>query len=218
MGFLSAIIGAPARAKFIRSLLVRRVVGVDGVVQAGLHHSLLKRVDAMSFAEVMATPEATLVTIIESLVELSRQGVPMVTAIGRINAYRNGTVMAQAPPGALDDLRSFLVFRVLAEHGTRAPGITPQWFDEFVPEVFERYGVRTNFDTAPALRTKRVPPPVASLPPAIEVEPPTHRYLLSCPDCLAVMSAEFGAKPRILLCPRCAHEFMSNEAFGVRRL
>lgn len=107
-----------------------------------MHHAMLKRVEAMTFAEVMGTPEATLVTIVESLVELSRDGMPLPQAIQRVNALRNASVMVQAPPEVLDDLRSFLVFRVLAEHGTRVPGITPQWFDEFVPEAFERCGVR----------------------------------------------------------------------------
>lgn len=76
-------------------------------------------VDQQSDQDVLGTPEATIVTIVESCIQLRRLGLPESEVLARIEKHRS-MIGSDIMPSPLT-LRSYIRYRVSLEYAHAAP-------------------------------------------------------------------------------------------------
>ena len=106
----------PSKTDLIRSLLKARLRDDPMANMAGVTPDL---VDQQSDQDVLGTPEATIVTIVESYIQLSRLGFPESEILRRIEKHRSMIGSATMPSPLT--LRSYIRYRVSLEYAHSAP-------------------------------------------------------------------------------------------------
>lgn len=103
------------KMSLIRALLVERITSDPEAIRAGFGESDVR---SMSDPQLLASPEATIVTIAQRVYELSAtRRLDEASCIGIVNNERRFAGYADHPPSNLVD---FIVWRVKMEHKTAA--------------------------------------------------------------------------------------------------
>lgn len=111
----------------IRRLLYQRIAAQFNGATAQQRKSVAANLDALTDAQLTSTPEATLVVIVQSLIELRRAGATAEEAIEAVNAFRQASQPGPGRPPGRADVPTFIAYRVLVEHGRSIPGINGEW-------------------------------------------------------------------------------------------
>jgi hypothetical protein len=106
----------PSKTDLIRSLLKARLRDDPMAKMAGVSPDT---VDQQSDEDVLGAPEASIVTIVESYIQLSRLGFPEPEILRRIEKHRS-MIGADTIPSPLT-LRSYIRYRVSLEYAHSAP-------------------------------------------------------------------------------------------------
>src|SRR5438552_317809 len=117
--------GTKTKMDLIRTLLKARLRADQMAQLAGVTPDL---VDQQSDEDVLGTPEATIVTIVESYISLKRLGIPESDILARIEKHRS-MIGAGTLPTPLT-LQSYVRYRVSLEYAHTAPvqRCIPRWF------------------------------------------------------------------------------------------
>src|ERR1700730_5566690 len=106
----------PSKTNIIRSLLKARLRDDPMAKMAGVSPDM---VDQQLDEDVLGAPEASIVTIVESYIQLSRLGFPEPEILSRIEKQRS-MIGADTMPSPLT-LRSYIRYRVSLEYAHSAP-------------------------------------------------------------------------------------------------
>lgn len=209
MGVLSSVLGLPAKARLIRSLVVARGMAYSGSTDSGLQHRLILQVEALSMVELMGMPEATVLTIVETLADLTQRGVPVANAIFQIERHRSTTVRGPGVPEPHHPV-SFIAYRVLLEHGANVPGLTDAWFRRTVLTASQHFAfpIREADLYAPdEIEDAYVGPAPVAPPPAPMVLPAPAAVPPQTPEPAPIETA-------VLSCPFCEHVNLTRASVG----
>ena len=236
MGIFSSVLALPAKLRLIRSLLTTRAVTLDGASEADVQHLFIRQIEGMTTLQLLSTPEATVLTIMESLADLTNQGVPVGNALFQIERARASIAPGRGVPEPHDPV-TYIAYRVVLEHGGDWPGIGDAWYRRTMLAASQHfaYPIReTDLYVPPPARqpdpfprrrqieyvAEAPPPPPLPLPPAqpapLRIWPApapgtaSTRRLVGCPECSRVIMVElmFGA-PTSVHCWHCHHDFVS---------
>jgi len=123
----------PSKMQLIRKLLKARLSSDPTATLAGVTPDL---VDEQSDQDVLGTPEATAVTIVESYIQMRRLGLLESQILARIENHRS-MIGAGAMPSALT-LRAYIRYRVSLEYANRAP-VSDASLDYSIREALDHF-------------------------------------------------------------------------------
>ncbi|GMU22711.1 MAG: hypothetical protein AMXMBFR13_27960 [Phycisphaerae bacterium] len=129
MGLFAKLFGDTAKSDLIRRLLLHRVRNAPGLA------FMEPEIRSFSDFQLLASPEGTIVTIVETWLQLIRQGCSEDDAFARIEAHRSSLGKSGTLPSPLT-LSSYINYRLDLEHdGGGSVGITPGFLDMAIAEA-----------------------------------------------------------------------------------
>tara|TARA_R110001592_G_scaffold47479_2_gene150393 strand:+ start:437 stop:856 length:420 start_codon:yes stop_codon:yes gene_type:complete len=119
MGFLRKLFGGgdqPSKEELIRSLARRRISTDPLAKQMGYDESM---VDSLGTMELLSTPEAAIVTIVETFALSRKSGAPDKAIFDHIEMHRSQIGSGELPTPLT--LESYILYRLEIEHSSGPP-------------------------------------------------------------------------------------------------
>ena len=118
------------KVAFIKSLVKKRIQKDPGMSMTG-------NIDALSDTMLMGLPEATIVTIVETYLQLKRQGISVTESLKAIENHRASIGDSGILPSELT-LSNYIKYRVGLEHSHGAP-ITDEFVEAAIKETIDAF-------------------------------------------------------------------------------
>lgn len=129
MGLFAKLFGNTVKTDLIRRLLLHRVRNAPGSA------FMEPQIQSFSDLQLLASPEGTIVTIVETWLEMTRRGYEHEQAIGWVELHRSSLGQSGTLPSPLT-LSNFIKYRLDLEHdGGGSVGITPEFLDMAIAEA-----------------------------------------------------------------------------------